>query len=316
MAFTPSELAAIRQRHASDEEDAYLSDWESIHVDRGTLLGALGDIAARDTIADLMIDLAPKLKAHGLVNAVDFPDGVPETKDHEARAEEAERLVAAMKLRALDAHAAVFRAMQAPPEEQAAALRDDGYVHQAVHAILAIPTPMATLEPEVQRHIDELGARALRAEQERDAARARIAELEAAPCPSCGDPKGERELATIATALKKRDEAERRSEELLAEVDAIEMSVTDIRTFLEERDQPAYDASGKSISDFMRVRTMTKTLEAQRDAARAEAAAASLIVDAARQAVEIRWNPAGPAALASAVANYIKAYDAAHGGKD
>ncbi len=88
-----------------------------------------------------------------------------------------------MALRACDAHAAVFRAMKATPEEASAACQDDGYLHEAVHACLlpqaadGIEIPDLALEKEVQAQIDRRGERALRAEQALEEARPAEAKL-------------------------------------------------------------------------------------------------------------------------------------------
>lgn len=74
--------------------------------------------------------------------------------------------------RACDAHAAVYRAMCSSPEEAYAACQDGGYLHDAVHRCLpsqclteGVVALAARFNEETQRHIDELGERALRAEE-------------------------------------------------------------------------------------------------------------------------------------------------------
>ncbi len=86
---------------------------------------------------------------------------------------------AAIRLRACDAHAAVYRAMRAPAEEAIAALQDDGYVHEAVHRILAGPdgTAQARWDAAARDHLAALGERALRAESESDRLRCELAEM-------------------------------------------------------------------------------------------------------------------------------------------
>lgn len=81
---------------------------------------------------------------------------------------------AAIRLRACDAHAAVYRAMRASPEEAYAALQDDGYVHEAVHRVLDGPdgTAQAQWDAATRDHVAALGERALRAESDVDRLRA------------------------------------------------------------------------------------------------------------------------------------------------
>jgi len=62
--------------------------------------------------------------------------------------------VTAMKLRALAAHAAIWRAMNLPPNEALAALQDDGIVHQAIHDILAVETEEVTVPEEWRAHLE------------------------------------------------------------------------------------------------------------------------------------------------------------------
>lgn len=85
----------------------------------------------------------------------------------------------AIRLRATDAHAAVYRAMKAPPEEALAALQDEGYVHRAVHGIFCGPegTSAYPVDEAIQLHIQALGQRALRAEDERDRVQAHLGVL-------------------------------------------------------------------------------------------------------------------------------------------
>lgn len=87
---------------------------------------------------------------------------------------------AAIRLRVCDAHAAVYRAMRAPPEESLAALQDDGYVHEAVHRILAGPdgTAQAAWDAATRDHLAALGERALRAEAEIDELRETLSKLQ------------------------------------------------------------------------------------------------------------------------------------------
>ncbi|WP_438029057.1 hypothetical protein [Sorangium sp. So ce233] len=107
--------------------------------------------------------------------------------DHEtylrAQLEAARKENAAIRLRACDAHAAVYRAMRSSPEEALAALQDDGYVHEAVHRILAGPdgTAQAAWDAAAREHLAALGERALRAEAEVDALRKELDELRARP---------------------------------------------------------------------------------------------------------------------------------------
>lgn len=88
---------------------------------------------------------------------------------------------AAIRLRACDAHAAVYRAMRSSPEEAFAAVQDDGYVHEAVHRILAGPdgTAQAAWDAAARDHLAALGERALRAEAEVDALRRELDTLRA-----------------------------------------------------------------------------------------------------------------------------------------
>lgn len=62
--------------------------------------------------------------------------------------------LAAMKLRALAAHAAIWRATNATPEVALAALRDDGDVHEAVHAIIAVETESVSTPEEWRAHLE------------------------------------------------------------------------------------------------------------------------------------------------------------------
>jgi hypothetical protein len=81
-----------------------------------------------------------------------------------------EAQVTAMKLAAIAAHEAVWRAMNAPRSEALASLRDDGYVHEAVHKIVAVETESVTAMDAWRAHIEQQDARIDRLEAERDAA--------------------------------------------------------------------------------------------------------------------------------------------------
>lgn len=69
--------------------------------------------------------------------------------------EQLKRALYATRLRACDAHAAVWRAMQSSPAEALAACQDDGYLHLAVHSVFQIDTDIGNidLDAELMRHI-------------------------------------------------------------------------------------------------------------------------------------------------------------------
>lgn len=75
---------------------------------------------------------------------------------------------AAIRLRACDAHEAVWRAMRDTPEAVVAAVQDDGYLHAAIHRVLAGPdgTAQARWDAAARDHIEALGERVIRAELE------------------------------------------------------------------------------------------------------------------------------------------------------
>jgi len=75
-----------------------------------------------------------------------------------ACAEKAEVQVAAMKLRALAAHAAVWEAMQTPGKAQDA-VRDEGAVHLAIHSILDVETESVSTPKEWADHVARQNAR-------------------------------------------------------------------------------------------------------------------------------------------------------------
>ncbi len=83
-------------------------------------------------------------------------------------------LLYALKLRACDAHAAVWQASKLTPEKALEALQDEGFVHQAIHDILKIPIP-PEMEHELLRHIEKQDQRIDRLE-------AQLRESEEAPC--------------------------------------------------------------------------------------------------------------------------------------
>jgi hypothetical protein len=94
----------------------------------------------------------------------------------EARLDAALTENATIRLRACDAHAAVFRAMRAPQGEALAALQDDGYVHEAVHRVLdgSDGTAEARWDEATRKHIEALVERAIRAEAELDLLRGQL----------------------------------------------------------------------------------------------------------------------------------------------
>jgi len=123
---------------------------------------------------------ARRLLGWGLVFA-GLGRGTPDPSEVELRDErdQARAENYSIRLRVCDAHAAVYRAMRATPAEALAALGDEGYVHLAVHAVLCGPDGTAAypIEEALRLHIEALGARALRAEGERDEAQVQLAEL-------------------------------------------------------------------------------------------------------------------------------------------
>jgi hypothetical protein len=71
------------------------------------------------------------------------------------RIERMKAQIVAMKLRALAAHAAIWRAMTAmTPEEALRSLDDRGEVHEAVHAILAVDTESVSAPDEWRAHVE------------------------------------------------------------------------------------------------------------------------------------------------------------------
>lgn len=61
--------------------------------------------------------------------------------------------VVAMKLRALAAHYAIWHAMNGRPGDAIRALQDDGAIHQAVHAIIAVETESVSVPEEWRAHL-------------------------------------------------------------------------------------------------------------------------------------------------------------------
>jgi hypothetical protein len=79
--------------------------------------------------------------------------------------------VAAMKLRALAAHEAIWRVMNGRPSDALKALMDNGEVHEAVHAIIAVDTESVSATDEWRAHVERQDRRieALEAQGVRDA---------------------------------------------------------------------------------------------------------------------------------------------------
>lgn len=91
-----------------------------------------------------------------------------------ARAERAEAAEAALKLRALAVHAALWCAMNDAPGKALASIMDGGYVHTAVHHLIAVDTNVSPVDEwaaHVKRQderIDLLEAQRVAAEEDRD----------------------------------------------------------------------------------------------------------------------------------------------------
>lgn len=71
-----------------------------------------------------------------------------------AAANEERGQVAAMKLRAVAAHEAIWRVMNGRPSDALRSLMDDGEVHEAVHAIIAVDTESVSVPDEWRAHVE------------------------------------------------------------------------------------------------------------------------------------------------------------------
>jgi hypothetical protein len=89
-----------------------------------------------------------------------------ELESEQTRAGALHAQLTAMKLRALHAHSAIWRAMRGTPEEALAAIGDAGEVHQAVHELLAVDTPTVTVLAEWRAHLERQDERIVDLEEE------------------------------------------------------------------------------------------------------------------------------------------------------
>jgi len=81
------------------------------------------------------------------------PDWCPLPSDQSDRVKQLEAQVAAMKLRALAAHEAVWNAQQGGASAALAAVQDDGTVHLAIEAIISVETESVTTPKEWVDHL-------------------------------------------------------------------------------------------------------------------------------------------------------------------